>query len=385
MKVIQQSADVLIVKTELIFAVISGTGFVLMSLFAVYAYMSNAGMAEGLDCFGFAASAAVFFLFFLFSLNKTEFVFDRGRRVVNWKKRTIFTNRSGRLDFAAIKSITVQSQFDQDNARGARVAIITKSGELPLTRAYSGNTTQVTRIAEKLNQWVCSKDPDLIKESIVAALAEGRRGEALQTLVRTYSFSMREAREILASPEKLSALSPPTQTRDTEINAGDRNLVLGFTALITLVSGPLFLFWGISGFYHGISSAKWPKAEAVVTASGMRGEVDSSFSRFTVEYSYSVDGLQYHQANALHTEPGEKKGFPVLSRIYLKDREIVDRRNYRRDKHIAIYYDPDDPQSSVIIPGVSGGDWLRTILGAFFTLIFLYLARKDRRERKAGR
>jgi len=177
MKVIQQSTDVLIVKTELILAAILGIGFVVMSIFAVYSYVLYADTAQGLDFFGFGASATALLLFSVVIFNKTEFVFDRRLRIVTWKKRTIFTNRSGQLDFDEIKSIIVQSQLDNDKEKSGSIAIITKTGELPLTRAYTGaNLPQIIRITEKLNQWVFNDHPELTLGAILFGCSASFQG-----------------------------------------------------------------------------------------------------------------------------------------------------------------------------------------------------------------
>jgi uncharacterized membrane-anchored protein len=62
MRIIQKSADILLVKTELILATISGVCFVLMFVFAVYSFVLYADTSQGNDFFGLGATTIVLLL-----------------------------------------------------------------------------------------------------------------------------------------------------------------------------------------------------------------------------------------------------------------------------------------------------------------------------------
>ena len=382
MKIIQKSTDVLIVRSEKILFVVFGSLFLICSCSALYSFFAYDGTIQGDIFFGQTAAAIVLLLFALFCFENSEFAFDRRRQSVIWRIRTVFTHRSGALAFTSIKSIIIQGVTDTDNNRHVRVAIKSESGELPLSKAYTGNTSHMIGIAEKLNKWVFNNAPDLVIESVKASLADGRRVDAAITLRRAYGLSMNEAKTILDNPEKLDALPPAVQAGDFEINTGDKELVLGITALITLVCGPLMLILGIHGYFKSIDTIHWRQAEALVKASGMHREIEDDEYRFALEYSYTVNSVNY-QSNVLYIQAvmSEKKAYPIIPKIYLKDYEVVNPGDYRPGNNIMIYYDPDDPQSSVVIRGVSGGIWAMMIAGVLFTLIYLYLARRDLRRR----
>ena len=142
------------------------------------------------------------------------------------------------------------------------------------------------------------------------------------------------------------------------------------------------LILGIHGYFKSIDTIHWRQAEALVKASGMHREIEDDEYRFALEYSYTVNSVNY-QSNVLYIQAvmSEKKAYPIIPKIYLKDYEVVNPGDYRPGNNIMIYYDPDDPQSSVVIRGVSGGIWAMMIAGVLFTLIYLYLARRDLRRR----
>ena len=314
---------------------------------------------------------------------KMEFVFDRSRQLVSWKKRTVFSSRSGSVRFNSIKSIVIQGVTDSDNNRNTRVAIITDKETLPLSKSYTGNRNQIIKIAQKLNQWVLDKNPDLVLESIEAALDDGRRIDAAITLRKAYSLSMTEAKQILDHPERLDSLPPvPLPVDELDINSGDKETMLGIAALITLVCGPLLLILGVNGYLHSVDTITWPTAEAVVIDSGWHREIESDEHEFYLTYSYMVNEISY-QSNVLYIKPimNEKNYYSAIPKFYLRDNEVVKPRDYQQGKTITIYYDPADPQSAVVIPGVSGSIWAMLVAGSLFTIIYLYLARRDLRRR----
>jgi len=179
------------------------------------------------------------------------------------------------VSFDAIKSIVIQGVSDNDDSRSLRVAVVTDNETLPLSKSYTGSGSgHMLKIAEKLNQWVWDRTPNLVLEEIKACLAKGSRADAVIALRKAYKLSMLEAKEILDNPERLDSLPPITSPADDrDINSGDWELLLGLLALITLVCGPLFLFLGINAYLKGAATESWPRAEAVVTDSGYTREI----------------------------------------------------------------------------------------------------------------
>jgi len=95
-----------------------------------------------------------------------------------------------------------------------------------------------------------------------------------------------------------------------------------------------------------------------------------------------VDGAHY-TSNALYIKPimNKQKSYTAIPKWYLDDNRVATPHDYPRGKTIYIYYDPDDPQSAVVLPGVSGSIWLTIAMGAVSSLIYLFLARRDLRRR----
>jgi len=385
MKIIQKTADVLIVKTEMVLFALSVAGSLLFASLAVYSFVTQGNTVRDDVFIGQTGAAVVFLLTALVFFNIVEFQFDRKRRLVIWKKRTLFTNRSGTLDFDTIKAIKIQSLHDVDNVRSGRLTIILNTGILPLTKAYSGNTSQLTRIAEILNHWVFSTNLDLVKESIKTALAESNRTEAAITLRRAYPLSMAEARDILDNPEKLDALPPSAQTKERDLHSGDKELVLGLIALILLVCGPIALILGLYGCFKGIGTASWTQTAAVVQTSRLHRLRAGKDEYLRLSYLYKVNGRAYTSV-VFYMAPlvNKERGYPISGKFYLKRSEVINMRDYRPGKAIYVYYNPDDPKSAVVIPGVSGVSWAFVTAGTVLILIYLYLARRDLRAGKKG-
>jgi len=310
MKVLHKSPYVLIVKTEAILSVVCGVFGLVLAGLAVRSYLAYAGTIQDNIFFGQAAAAITLLLIAVVFFDKTSFVFDRNRRQLIWKRRTVFTRRAGSVSFDAIKSIVIQGITDNDDCRGLRVAIVTDKETLLLSKSYTGSGSgQMVKIAEKLNQWVLDRAPNLVLEEIKTCLEQGNRMDAAIALRKAYKLSMLEAKEILDHPERLDALPPVSPSAgDQDINSGGRELLFGLLALITLVCGPLFLFLGINAYLKGAATESWPRTEAVVTESGYSRDytrVSHEFNdefEFHLKYAYTVDGAQY-TSNALYIKP----------------------------------------------------------------------------------
>lgn len=384
MKVLHKSPYVLIVKTEAILSTVCGFFGLVLAGLAVHSYLTHAGTIQENIFFGQAAAAITLLLVAVVFFDNTSFVFDRNRRQLIWKWRTVFSRRSGSVSFDAIKSIVIQGITDSDDVRSLRVAVVTDKETLPLSKSYTGSGNgQMVKIAEKLNQWVLDRTPNLVLEEIKTCLEKGSRMDAAIALRKAYKLSMLEAKEILDHPERLDALpSLSPSVDDQDINSGDKELLLGILALITLVCGPLFLFLGINAYLKGAATESWPRTEAVVTDSGYTREIENDEFEFHLKYGYTVGGVDY-TSNALYIKPimNKQKSYSAIPKWCLDDGRVATPHDYPRGKTISIYYDPDDPQSAVVLPGVSGSIWLTIAMGAVSSMIYLFLARRDLRRR----
>jgi len=377
MNVIQKTPYLLVVKTESIFATIFGFSFVLLAGLAAYSYITYSGTIQKEIFYGQAFTAVTLLLMLLVFFEKSVFEFDRLKQQVRWRKQTVFKRHQGMLRFDAIRSIAVQTS-NNDESQTMRVAIISESGTIPLTRVYSGNIQHMIQIAGLLNRWVLNQSPDLIKQSIRNSLVENRRVDAAMMLRNHYPLSMTEAKQFLDSPEKLDTLPTILPSIDSQhADAAEKETLLGIVALITMIVGPLLLILGYMDYIKGTATQNWLPANAVITDSGLRRETESDEYKFHLSYSYHVKDARY-ESNQLYIG---STLYSIIPKFYLSDQDVVKAANYRTGNTITIYYDPEAPQSSVVLPGVHGGTRTQIIFGIAGLLIYLYLARRDLHRR----
>ena len=383
MKISHKSSDILVVRTETIISIMAGILGLVVAGIAIYYWLTYMGTVQERIYYGQAGAAITLLLIAVVLFDKTTFMFDRGQRRMYWKRRTVFSNKSGSVDFDDIKAIIIQSISDNDNHASLRVAVITNRETLPLGKAYTSNSTDIIDIASFLNQWVLDRQANLVVESAKAALAQNCKTSALKILRHAYPLSLNEAMVFLDHPERLDALpSPPVTHEYNEFNEGQKETLLGIIALITLVCGPLCLFFGINGYIKGVASESWPDTEAEITKSGYAYETENDEALFAFEYSYTVAGMRF-TSNALYLKPimNDKKSYSAIPKWYLGEGESAKPRDYPRGKRIIVYYNPEEPELAVVKPGVSGS--IRTTLatGVILTIIYLILARRDLRRR----
>ncbi len=345
MKIIQKSPDILVIKTETILSTALGVGGLFLTCLAVYSFIVHYGTIQDRIYYGQAGGAITLLVMAIALFEQSVFVFDREKRLLTWKRRSALKKLSGTLSFDMIKSITVQNFKGSDDLQSARVAIISYTEEIPLTKSYTGDTDEVTKLAEILNKWV------LTDSSVTFTHGD-------------------------------DSLADGSWINDLKIDSGDKESLFSIIALIMLLCGPLFLILGMYGFFKATATQNWIQTEGVVISSGLHAETEDYEYHFEIKYSYTVNGIQY-QSNALYMKAimNKNKAYSVINKFYLKDYEVINPKDYPPGNIITIYYDPDDHQSAVVIPGVSGGIWAIIILGVFFTLIYLYLARRDLRSR----
>ena len=390
MKIIRKSPGILIVRTETIISLTAGFFGLVLAGIAVYYWLTYIGTVQSRIYYGQAGAAITLLLIATIFFDKTTFTFDRSQHRLNWKRRTVFTRKGGSVAFNEIKSIIVQSITDSDNDISLRVAIVTNRETLPLSKSYTGNSTNMINIAMLLNQWVLDRQPNLVVESVKAALAQGSRQGAALILRQAYPLSLKAAKDLLNHPERLDDLPlPPAIDNTQDFNDGEKETLLGIVALITLVCGPLCLFLGIHGYIKGSASEGWPHTEAVVTESGYSYETENDEARFAFEYGYTVAGMHF-TSNALYIQPimNDRKHYSAIPKWYLGQGESASPRDYPRGKRITVYYDPEDPKNAVVKPGVSGSVRVFLMAGVVLTIIYLGLARRDlhhRAMRKANK
>jgi hypothetical protein len=116
--------------------------------------------------------------------------------------------------------------------------------------------------------------------------------------------------------------------------------------------------YGLVVVFHARRTAAWPTAEGVVTRSEVVRGNDSYAPAVT--YSYAVDGVR-HQGTVIAPGP------PLASTTDAYARRVVER--YPVGAVAAVSYDPAEPASAVLEPGVSKKTFVPLAFGLLFASI----------------
>lgn len=143
-----------------------------------------------------------------------------------------------------------------------------------------------------------------------------------------------------------------------------------FISVSALFLGWAFLFWGggMETALIAIRSASWPSVEGVITVSELIQRVEISRDRETtidsvdIDYAYAVNGARY-------------VGHTVWFGEYYSGKSV--RRilgSYPAGRTVAVYYDPVDPTTAVLEPGIRLSSFVFFGLGFLFIVIGLHRA-----------
>ena len=93
------------------------------------------------------------------------------------------------------------------------------------------------------------------------------------------------------------------------------------------VVGFASLAYGI--YFLSINTSDWPQVEAVVTASGESMTDDTGNSTYNTSFEFEVDGVKYEAS-------------------------VNDSTEYAKGDKITVYYDPNDPSTTIMSQGEMG-------------------------------
>lgn len=175
-------------------------GFLLFSSLAVYHFMVGAANNEQLT--GSICAAVLFLVVYLVAYESSRFVFKQNRRVIEWRRRTLFSRQSGQVPFDAVASVVAEATVDQSPTSGRgisrRLVLHTATGAIPFTRAYVGDPDgELLRIAAQLNALFGRDAAAEILTRIRELVAAGRETEAVRLIRAERGISLKEAREEL--------------------------------------------------------------------------------------------------------------------------------------------------------------------------------------------
>ncbi|OHA46106.1 MAG: hypothetical protein A3A80_00685 [Candidatus Terrybacteria bacterium RIFCSPLOWO2_01_FULL_44_24] len=133
--------------------------------------------------------------------------------------------------------------------------------------------------------------------------------------------------------------------------------------IFIVIGAALTIFWGIPTARNAMESKNWPLSEGRITVSDVSENYDSDNNGKTysakVAFEYTVNGRQY-----------------VGSRVTFGDYDSSDPAHasgivmrYPVGESVQVYYDPDEPKTSVLEPGTSWSSFVGLGAGGIFSLI----------------
>lgn len=150
--------------------------------------------------------------------------------------------------------------------------------------------------------------------------------------------------------------------------------------LLFFAIGAVIMFFGWRTVANAQASASWPSVPGQVISSTVTRQSDSDGSvSFSPEVSYRYQvGSQSYQGRRIKF--GENAyGFRARAQ------SVADR--YPVGHSVSVYYDPADPNLSVLEPGVSLGSYIVVCIGAvfvFFSLLAIPVTLVMRRREAAS-
>lgn len=152
--------------------------------------------------------------------------------------------------------------------------------------------------------------------------------------------------------------SPPSNVR--QLSPGKAAAVL---FVLGIIGAAITIFVGIPMTMNALESKGWPSAEGIITISEFTTNRDRDDGSVTyganVAYDYKVNGTQYTGSNVHFGQYGTSD--PSYGR------GIVNR--YPAGTRVSVYYDSDDPSTSVLEPGAGWSSFMVAGIGALFGLV----------------
>ncbi|MBL4761986.1 MAG: DUF3592 domain-containing protein [Gammaproteobacteria bacterium] len=127
----------------------------------------------------------------------------------------------------------------------------------------------------------------------------------------------------------------------------------------SIIVGLVLMGFGIKNRINAYQSKFWPTVQGIVAHSSVGSERDDDeFIRYRVSVSYDyVLGSKSYYGRVIQFSMSD-------FRDEVKAKAVADK--YPKGDHVTVYYEPENPDKSVLEPGGSGG-WLLIALGLFFS------------------
>jgi len=115
---------------------------------------------------GWSAVCVVFGLALLAANERSTFAFDRGARILRWSQDTPFRHLSGEVPFASITALSIERDFrfrsgapSQGRGGARRLVLVTTSGVIPFTSAYTGLGSDAEDVGRIVQQYLTDAEP----------------------------------------------------------------------------------------------------------------------------------------------------------------------------------------------------------------------------------
>src|SRR5436305_2040138 len=187
MKISRQNDDALTIAD---FPWLIGAVAFPVSLYLVYESISTLlrGGPTG-EVVGAAFGALVFFFVAAVLTIRSRFHFDLKTRQLTWTRRGIFIQTGGIIAFDRIRGAVVQS-INSDEGLSYRVTILTDSGQIPISTAYSGNAKKHESTRDAINQALSLNFPSPDENDIRELARNGRKIDAIKLARTRYGYDL---------------------------------------------------------------------------------------------------------------------------------------------------------------------------------------------------
>ena len=138
------------------------------------------------------------------------------------------------------------------------------------------------------------------------------------------------------------------------------SIILG----LFVISSVLVSLWGLRVIVMARRTLQWPSVKGIIEESKMPARSDEFNDLLPhIEYSYSVDERIYRQVLKFS---GDITPTQEFAKSYVE--------KYPVGASVQVYYNPANPETSTLEPGLGKGDWLILAigLGMFFLGILLF-------------
>ena len=166
-------------------------------LLGVAAYDVSIGTRGTDRMIGLLASAATSAAIAIVLLETAWFQFTHATRIVNWRRRWAFRQRSGVIPFAAIQSVMVERPIGDDGTPSRRIVLRTTDGAvIPITVGYRPDADgAVLQIANRLRTLLGHSAEETHIQNLKALIDAGSTIDAIRLLRQEEGLSLSEAKQ----------------------------------------------------------------------------------------------------------------------------------------------------------------------------------------------